>query len=67
MILGNEIRIEKEPLPPALLNRLIRLAAFPNPEFDKAAGNASFDPREAAIRELCPGLSPPHRIAARLP
>ena len=36
LILGNEIRIEKEPLPPALLNRLIRLAAFPNPEFDKA-------------------------------
>ncbi|MGD0767223.1 MAG: DEAD/DEAH box helicase family protein [Tepidisphaeraceae bacterium] len=36
LVLGNEIFIEKEPLSPALRNRLIRLAAFQNPEFYKA-------------------------------
>lgn len=36
IILGNEIYIPKEDLPPPLKNRLIRLAAFPNPEFYKA-------------------------------
>lgn len=36
VIIGNEIYIEKEPLPPALRNRLIRLAAFQNPEFYRA-------------------------------
>ena len=35
-ILENQIYIEKEGLPPALINRLIRLAAFQNPEFYKA-------------------------------
>ncbi len=34
--LANMIYIEKEPLPPPLINRLIRLAAFQNPEFYKA-------------------------------
>ena len=33
LILGNEVYIAKEALPPALRNRLIRLAAFQNPEF----------------------------------
>ena len=33
IVLGNEIYIEKDGLPPALINRLIRLAAFQNPEF----------------------------------
>ena len=33
--LRNEILIEKSDLPPALIDRLIRLAAFPNPEFEK--------------------------------
>ena len=33
---GNLIYIEKEGLPPAMLNRLIRLAAFQNPEFYRA-------------------------------
>lgn len=36
IILGNEIYIPKVGLPPALRNRLIRVAAFPNPEFYKA-------------------------------
>src|SRR2546421_6713319 len=33
LILGNQIYIPKDVLPPALRNRLIRLAAFQNPEF----------------------------------
>ncbi len=36
VVLGNEIYIPKEGLPPALRNRLVRLAAFQNPEFYKA-------------------------------
>jgi superfamily II DNA or RNA helicase/very-short-patch-repair endonuclease len=36
LTLANQIYIEKETLPPALRNRLIRLAAFQNPEFYKA-------------------------------
>jgi superfamily II DNA or RNA helicase/very-short-patch-repair endonuclease len=36
LTLANQIYIEKEALPPALRNRLIRLAAFQNPEFYKA-------------------------------
>ncbi|OHB68935.1 MAG: restriction endonuclease subunit R [Planctomycetes bacterium RBG_13_63_9] len=36
LILGDQIYIAKESLPPGLRNRLIRLAAFQNPEFYKA-------------------------------
>jgi len=36
LVLGNQIYIEKNALPPALRNRLIRLAAFQNPEFYRA-------------------------------
>jgi len=36
LVLGNQIYIPKDALPPALRNRLIRLAAFQNPEFYKA-------------------------------
>src|SRR5215469_8843936 len=35
LILGDQIYIPKDALPPALRNRLIRLAAFQNPEFYK--------------------------------
>jgi len=35
-VLSNEVFVPKEGLPPALRNRLIRLAAFQNPEFYKA-------------------------------
>jgi len=33
MVLGNQVYIDRSVLPPALVNRLIRLAAFQNPEF----------------------------------
>ena len=36
IVQGNLIYIEKKGLPPGMLNRLIRLAAFQNPEFYKA-------------------------------
>ena len=36
LVLGNEIYIPKDELPPGLCNRLLRLAAFQNPEFYKA-------------------------------
>jgi len=36
LVQGNLIYIEKKGLPPALINRLIRLAAFQNPEFYRA-------------------------------
>ncbi|MDR3626612.1 MAG: DEAD/DEAH box helicase family protein, partial [Ignavibacteriaceae bacterium] len=36
IVLGNQIFIEKEGLPPSFINALIRLAAFQNPEFYKA-------------------------------
>ena len=36
LVLGNQIYIEKNAFPPALRNRLIRLAAFQNPEFYRA-------------------------------
>ncbi len=36
LVLGNQIYVAKENLPPALRNRLFRLAAFQNPEFYKA-------------------------------
>jgi hypothetical protein len=36
LVLGNQIYISKEGLPPSLRNRLLRLAAFQNPEFYQA-------------------------------
>jgi hypothetical protein len=36
LVLANKIYVDKEWLPPALKNKLIRLAAFQNPEFYKA-------------------------------
>lgn len=36
LVLGNQLYLAKKDLPPALQNRLIRLAAFQNPEFYKA-------------------------------
>jgi hypothetical protein len=33
VVLANQIYIDRSTLPPALVNRLIRLAAFQNPEF----------------------------------
>ena len=36
IVLSNQVFLEKEALPPALANRLVRLAAFQNPEFYRA-------------------------------
>jgi len=36
IVKGNLVYVEKKELPPALINRIIRLAAFQNPEFFKA-------------------------------
>lgn len=36
LVLGNQIYIAKEALPPGLRNRLLRLAAFQNPDFYRA-------------------------------
>ena len=36
LVLANQIYVDKEGLPPTLKNKLIRLAAFQNPEFYKA-------------------------------
>jgi superfamily II DNA or RNA helicase len=36
LVLANQIYVDKKGLPPALKNKLIRLAAFQNPEFYKA-------------------------------
>jgi superfamily II DNA or RNA helicase len=36
LVLADQIYLEKEPLAPALRNRLLRLAAFQNPEFYRA-------------------------------
>jgi superfamily II DNA or RNA helicase len=61
IILGNEIYVAKEGLPPALRNRLIRLAAFQNPEFYRAQAMRlpTFDkPRVISCAE-----DHPHHIA----
>ena len=36
LVLGDQVYVAKEGLPPTLRNRLLRLAAFPNPEFHRA-------------------------------
>jgi len=36
MVLGDQVYIDRTALPPALVNRLVRLAAFQNPEFYSA-------------------------------
>jgi superfamily II DNA or RNA helicase len=56
LVLADQIYIAKDPLPPALYNRLVRLAAFQNPEFYKAQAMRlpTFDkPRVIACAEDC--------------
>jgi superfamily II DNA or RNA helicase/very-short-patch-repair endonuclease len=56
VVFADQIYIPKEPLPPALRNRLIRLAAFQNPEFYRAQGMRlpTYDkPRVVACAEDC--------------
>lgn len=57
IVLSNQIFIEKQNIPPALLNKLIRLAAFQNPEFYIAQSMrlSTFDkPRIIACAESFP-------------
>ena len=57
IVLSNQIFIEKQDLPPALINKLIRLAAFQNPEFyiAQAMRLSTFDkPRIIACAENFP-------------
>ena len=42
LVLGNQIYIPKEALPPALRNRLIRMAAFQNPELYRQQADHKF-------------------------
>jgi hypothetical protein len=58
-VIGNQIYIAKEALHPGLRNRLLRVAAFQNPEFYKAQAMrlSTYDkPRIVALR----GGSPPN-------
>jgi hypothetical protein len=43
LVISNEIFIEKESLPSPLLNRLIRIAAFQNPDFYKAQDHSKYE------------------------
>ena len=66
-ILGDQIYIAKDPLPPGLHNRLVRLAAFQNPEFYKAQAMrlSTYDkPRIIACAE---DHAAAHRFATGLP
>ena len=67
LILADQIYVAKKRLPPGLRNRLLRLAAFQNPEFYKAKADAAADIREAADHLLRRGSSAAHRPAPRLP
>ena len=66
IVLADRIYVEKESLPQQLLNRIIRLAAFPNPEFYRAQamrlpvwdkprviGSAENFPRHIALPRGC--------------
>ena len=58
LVLADQIYIEKAALPPALRNRLIRLAAFQNPEFYRAQAMrlSTYDkPRIVSCAEDHPG------------
>jgi hypothetical protein len=59
----NLLYVEKQGLPPAMLNRLLRLAAFQNPEFYKA--QAMRLPTYAKPRVIACGQDFPQHIAVR--
>ena len=61
IIRANLVYVEKEGLPPAMLNRLLRLAAFQNPEFYKA--QAMRLPTYAKPRVIACGQDFPKHIA----
>ncbi len=57
IVLGDQVYIRKDALPPALRNRLHRLAAFQNPEFYRAQARRlpTYDkPRIIDCAEVCP-------------
>ncbi len=60
------IYVEKRGLPPALLNRILRLAAFQNPEFYKAQAmrlSTHDKPRVIGAARICPGISRCREVA----
>jgi superfamily II DNA or RNA helicase len=61
IVRANLIHIEKQGLPPAMLNRLLRVAAFQNPEFYKA--QAMRLPTYAKPRVIACGQDFPKHIA----
>jgi hypothetical protein len=66
LVLGNQIYVAKEDLSPGLRNRLLRLAAFQNPEFYSAQAmrlSTYGKPRVIA----CAEDHPTHRPAKRMP
>jgi hypothetical protein len=65
--LANLIYFEKAQLPQALANRLIRLAAFQNPEFYKAQAMRMSVWDKPACHRQCGELPAAHRLASRLP
>ena len=66
LVLGNQIYIAKDGLHPGLRNRLLRLAAFQNPEFYKAQAMRLVHLRQAARHRLRRGSPASHRPAARV-
>ncbi len=60
LVLGDGIYIAKEPQPPGLRNRLLRLAAFQNPEFYKA--QAMRRPTYGKPRVICCAEDHPHHV-----
>jgi len=57
IVRANLVYVEKKDLPPAMLNRLLRLVAFQNPEFYKAQAMrlSTYDkPRVVTGHEYCP-------------
>lgn len=61
LVVGNDIYIAKDTLPPGLRNRLVALAAFQNPEFYKA--QAMRLPTYAIPRIISCAEDHPHHIA----
>ena len=61
LVLGNQISLEKKGISPSLINRIIRLAAFPNPEFYKA--QAMRLPNYYKPRMICCAEDYPKHIA----
>ena len=67
LVLADQIYVFKEGLHPGLRNRLLRLAAFQNPEFYRAQAMRPVHVRQAACHHLRRGSHASPRAAARLP